>query len=134
MPAPQVEFRYLPEERILVVRTSGLLVSSSWPDVIRMATEEGKGRGCLRYLVDHREAELRFRFADLWILPRNAGHFELPEHARIAMLLPHPHATRKAFIEAFMGNRGFDLKVFADTDSAISWLTEPSRPKPFTFS
>jgi hypothetical protein len=128
-----MEFTYIPEHGVLVVRTSGLLVSASWPEVIRRANEEGKGRGCLRYLVDHRDATFQFRFADLWVLPRNAGHFEVPADTRIAMLLPPPHAVRKAFIEAFMGNRGFELKVFGDRDAAISWLTEPSRPSPLAF-
>lgn len=126
-----VELTYLSENNILVARTSGVLSSASWLDVISTITDEGRKTSCLRYLVDHSAATFRFRFADLWTLPRNAGRFGLPADARLALIFPQAQRGRRAFIEAFMGNRGFSLKVLDDTDSAVAWLTEPvSKPNP----
>ncbi len=122
-------FEYMPQEQILVVKTSGVIPSSSWPAIIGRVTDEGKARSCIRYLVDHLDARFRVRFADFWNMPRNAGRFELPAGARIALLLRPHHAVQKQFIEAFNGNRGFSLKVFDDRARAVVWLIKAD-PKP----
>jgi hypothetical protein len=108
------------------------LPSSSWLDIFKTVVDEGKKWSCLRYLIDHRAATFQFRFADLWILPRNKGRFEVPADARVALLFPHAQSTRKAFIQAFMSNRGFAVKVFDERESAVAWLMEPvSKPNLF---
>jgi hypothetical protein len=120
------DITFLSEPRILIVRTVGTLPISAWPDVIRQAVEEARKHACLRYLVDHRDARFQYRFADLWMMPRNAGSFHTPPNARCAVLMPNPHSVRKTFIEAFMHNRGFQLKLFERRELAISWLLESS--------
>ncbi len=124
----QADITFLSEPQILIVRTVGILPIAAWPDVIRQTIEEGQKHACVRYLIDHRDATLRYRFADLWMMPQNAGQFRTPPQARCAVLLPGPHSIRKTFIEAFMRNRGFLLKVFDKRDLAISWLLEPLPP------
>jgi hypothetical protein len=127
--AAQTVFTHMPEEQILVVKTSGVIPSSSWPAIIRQVTDEGTARSCIRYLIDHLDARFRIRFADLWSIPRNAGRFELPPGARIALLLPPHHTVQKQFIEAFNSNRGFSLRVFDDRARAVAWLMEAA-PRP----
>ena len=60
-----------------------------------------------------------------WALPRNTDQFKVPAGTRIAMLMPPEHLALRVFIEAFTANRGFKLRVFADEEAAIVWLTEP---------
>jgi hypothetical protein len=116
------------------VRTSGVLPSSAWPEVVLRAGDEGRNWSCLRFLVDHRSVQFQFRFADIWRLPRNAGRFKMDRESRVALLLPLPHAAKKTFIEAFVANRGFNLKIFDDEVMAITWLREPSKPNPLAFT
>ena len=76
--APAVEYRFLADQGILVVRSRGVMPSSGWAAITLRATKEGSRHSSQRYLFDHREAKFRLRFADLWSLPRNMGAFKLP--------------------------------------------------------
>ncbi len=132
--APQSELTWLPETQILLVHSTGLLSPSLWPVIIKSSIDEGRKYSCRRYLIDNRDAEFRFKFAEVWALPRNKGEFELPKDARIALLLRPSLPLQKEFIEAFNSNRGFRLKVFLDKAAAISWLVEsPPEPNLFAF-
>ena len=42
--------------------------------------------------------------------------------------IPEPHSCDKPFIEAFVHNRGFKLRLFDDLESATSWLIEIPNP------
>lgn len=128
-----VEYSLLTEPRVLVVRTSGELPTSSWASISKAATDEGTKRSCHDFLFDHRAARFRVRFADLWALPRNAGAFQLPDGARVALLLKPPLGRERDFIEAFNRNRGFDLKVFDEESSALSWLRQGRGRNPLVF-
>ena len=129
---PKVDFTYQPEQKILIARTSGVLPISAWPRIMKLTLDEGRLHNCLRFLLDHRGATFRLKFAELWALPRNAGTFKYPEGARLAILFPSPVRLQKEFIEAFNRNRGFDVKVFEDKALATAWLLEP-RPNILDF-
>jgi hypothetical protein len=120
-----VDFFYRAEQRILVARTNGVLSASSWPQIISMTIDEGHQYNCCRFLIDHRRATFRFKFADLWALPRNAGAFQRPKDARVALLFTSLSVVRKEFIEAFSRTRGRELRVFKHEALATAWLLEP---------
>lgn len=122
---PNLDFTYQTEQKILIARTSGVVSISSWPAIIKQTLDEGHQHSCLRFLIDHRGATFHLKFAELWTLPRNAGAFQHPEGARVAVLFISQAGRSKEFIEAFTHNRGYDLKVFEDEELAISWLLEP---------
>ena len=128
-----IDLDYLTEQGIVEVRTSGVLPSSSWPEVIRASMDEGDRRSCVRYLVDHRKARFRFRFADMVNLPKIAASFPLAPNARIAILPPRGLERGADFIEAIMSNRGINLRIFVDRDEAIAWLADHARPNILSF-
>ncbi len=126
-PPYDVDYSFLADQEVLVVRSHGTMPSSEWAAITLRATQEGDRHSCRRFLFDHRDAKFRLRFADLWSLPHNIGAFKLPDGARVALLMKPPYGMEKQFIEAFNRNRGFDLKVFDDESDAFAWLVEPER-------
>jgi len=124
----EIEYNYRSDKEILEVHTSGVVETSSWPLIIRKATEEGGKHGCTRYLFDQRQADIRVNLGQLFGLPRNAGAFTQPLNARIALLLHRISSLQKEFIESFNRDRGFNLKVFHDKELALDWLGENTIP------
>jgi hypothetical protein len=120
----QTAYNYVAHKQILEVLTSGVVETSAWPVIIRDSIAEGKKYACTRYIFDHRQAAVRVNLGQLFGMPRNAGEFVQPLNARIALLLPKMAAIQRHFIESFNAERGFNVKVFHDKESAESWLQE----------
>ena len=122
------EFTYIEDSQVLLIHTTGVVETASWPSIIGRSMEEGRKYSCTRFLFDQRDGDFRLNLEHLFGMPRNAGRFTLPMRVRIALLLPQLPPAEQKFIETFNNDRGFNLKVFHDKDLAIAWLVENAPP------
>ncbi len=119
---------YLPESHILVVNVVGVVNRSAWENQLRSSLEEAQKRSCYRFLVDYRQARVRLGFLDLYERPAHYEVVGMPHSARIALLFG-PQEMESAFIETVAANRGYEVRVFEDPETARAWLQEaPTDP------
>lgn len=119
------DVRYDAERRFVETRFAGRVE----PDVLRTAAVAtlhcGAEHGTHRYLADCTLLEGGHSVLDLY------GLLEIlvearPPAFREALLMPSLDAPRQdvEFWETSCANRGFVVKLFAERDDALAWLTE----------
>jgi len=92
-------------------------------DALAMAVE----RQCRRFLVDATELEHRGgTLLDTYELPQVFEHFPDIRRYKDAIILPRRQAEAHdlEFFETISRNRGYNVRVFTDRQSAVDWLTE----------
>ena len=81
--------------------------------------------GLMRLLIDGRAADVS-SLSNLDVFEFSAGHVStLPSIGtlRMALVVPDEHAQTARFVETVAQNRGVNLCVFLDADTARGWLT-----------
>lgn len=102
------------------------------PEELRMAVgrtlELAEEHGALRFLADCRTLEGGHSLFDLFAKAQEVEHSGLSRSVREAVLLPASERARAdvQFWETAARNRGFEVRVFPDLDSAMAWLIEPA--------
>ncbi|HUI70091.1 MAG TPA: hypothetical protein VL354_06190 [Spirochaetia bacterium] len=116
------EITHLRTINVLLIRVSGRVTLSSWRRQLKESIELARAHSCARYLVDYRDSTMQMSFVDLFDQPKFYAEAGLPYSARVALVFreAYPEAD---FVELVTQNRGYQVKVFASPEPAISWLT-----------
>mgnify|MGYP000873593975 CR=1 FL=1 len=88
--------------------------------------------GALRFLADCRGLEGGHSLFDLFEKAQRVERSGLSRCVREAVVMPANVRVRSdvQFWETVARNRGFEVRVFPDLDSAVAWLTEAAAPAP----
>lgn len=121
------EHKFLTDIQVISVDVTGRVDRELWEQQVRESVKEAAARSCFRFLVDYRLAEMRLHLIDLYERPAVYGEAGMPRWARIALMLPSAGKDPE-FIETVTANHGYSVKVFTDTEEAITWLNRPKGP------
>lgn len=97
-----------------------------WLHVIRQALAVAANKGSDRLLLGARKAQWRLTTGELCILPRMLEDVGLMKSHRQAVIFNEGDYISILNATVFL-SRGFESKVFSETDPAIAWLKENSR-------
>ena len=90
------------------------------PEVARLSEESG----CLKILNDMSGATIDISLAEIYSSPQEMDNSGICRTTRRALVVP-PDFNQAAFLETVTRNRGHNLKVFHDRESALAWLRAP---------
>ena len=80
-------------------------------------------RGCLRFLFDMTRAEIRGDTLDIHQAGKFPGDTDYRQaRQQIALVFADVTGDHR-FLENVAINRGYNVRVFSDTDQAVRWLT-----------
>lgn len=117
------EFFHNTIDKILVIKTEGML---DLPSANRMRAEGWnvlKEHGYLRCLLDHSKAEgISLSTVDIYSLPKKYKELDIPYNFRMAVVVPNVMREDLAFYETVCKNNAYSVSIFFDHESALSWL------------
>jgi hypothetical protein len=87
------------------------------PEVARLSEKSA----CLRILNDMSNATIDVSLADIYSSPQQMDNSGICRSTRRALVVP-PGFEQATFLETVTRNRGHNLKIFHDRDSATAWL------------
>jgi hypothetical protein len=122
-----ITIAYSEEIDSVVVTYSGLATPEEIQETIRVALATAVENRCRRFLVDASELQNHGgTLLDTYELPQVFEHFPNIREYKDAIVLPTRHAEAQdlKFFETISRNRGYDVRVFPDRQTAIDWLTE----------
>jgi len=112
---------YLEDEGIVWVRTSGTYVLAAEIETLKKALEMARGKNCKKLLFDHRKARVVAPTMESFDRPSVYRGLGFDSSFRVASLLTDICEDLR-FYETVCVNRGWNMKVFDDFDSAMGWL------------
>ncbi len=123
-----VTIDYLTTERIIKMTTHGVFDLTADKELVAQGVAAAKQHGCWRFLVDHRQVELKMRQFDVEDVPLVAAKAGLPAFVSIALLHNDSPRARElfTFVEDVSVLTNGPRRVFTDDDTAMRWLE--SRP------
>jgi len=119
-----VNVDFLPEDRLIIIQYSG---TATWED-FQAATEKAdqyiKSRDCRSVLVDMRDTEPAVSLGRIFDMAKVYDSIGVPRNVKIAMVGPKtaPGYDDFQFYETVCRNRGFEVEVFDEMNSAKEWL------------
>jgi hypothetical protein len=127
-------FKFVPENGVLSVTTTGDLDYEMMLEFIAAATAEMRAHACERILIDHRNAVLQFSPTRMYRLPAVEVAYGVDRRQKVAVVLA-PTTTRPEDAQIYadvMQNNGLPHRLFSDPDAALDWLLDrrPSAPGP----
>ena len=115
------KFEYLPEDEVLLIRTSGTYNLEFQIDLLKEIIVKAKEYNCERFLVDHRETEIIIKTLPTYSRPALFDELEFKRTWRAAMVVKELNNDTQ-FYETVFKNRGWQIKVSDDYDAAMNWL------------
>jgi hypothetical protein len=113
------------DENIFSVKTYGTFDLASKRELIRefkAATEKFKCRSCL---IDNTEiSSIQIGFMEIYSLPELFKELDVPHRLRIAEIFSERHVQEFFFLETISLNRGYQVSIFSNAESALRWLKQ----------
>lgn len=116
------EISYLECLDIVYVKTSGIYKLNEEAGTLERALNEMKKRQCRKALFDHRETTVVLDTLTAFGRSKNYDDIGFERSVKIASVVNDICENLK-FYELSNTNRGWQVKIFADYDAAIAWLT-----------
>jgi hypothetical protein len=119
----EVKISYLPDQKIVVVKTSGEADAKSSSEMIRSIMLSMKEHRSIRCLLDHSEISfVSGKTMEVFNRPEEMIKTGLPLNVKLAAVIPEIYEDHFKFLETVCVNRGISYKVFKHIESAINWL------------
>ncbi len=118
-----VNISYLPEDRIVVVKTHGDADAKSSSEMVKSIMMSMREHQSFRCLLDH--SEIHFvsgKTIEVFNRPEEIKNIGMPLKVRLAAVIPECYKEHFSFLETVCNNRGISYRVFANYTSAINWL------------
>lgn len=115
---------FLDNEGIILIKNSGILRYEDYANQAMEAFELGQNKQSELYLADCTRMENIANVFEIFDLPDFYARINIPRSIKIAVLLSDNAVTNEdlKFYETISTNRGWQVKLFSDQDSAIVWL------------
>lgn len=121
---------YLAQEQLIAVELSGMIgMADLWavgPRCFAAAQEHATHA----ILADVREATLTIQTTELYHLPDTAEEEGFTRHYRVALVISNDPDQKESFtfFETVFINRGFQMRLFSERNTALEWLGHTRRP------
>jgi hypothetical protein len=113
---------YLSEKDIIHLEVTGGYDAIKGLPVIKAVQAEARRYGCLNWLLDMRATVRYLDTLHLYRRPDVYDDLNISADVRKALVFDEV-GKRERFYETVCRNRGFNILVFSDIGTAISWLT-----------
>lgn len=111
------------KDKILVIKTEGVLDIESANAMRNEGAELIKQHGYLRCLLDHSNAkDITLSTLDLYSLPKKYEELNIPRNLRMAVVVSDKLLKDLSFYETVCRNNGYLVSIFFDQESALDWL------------
>lgn len=118
-----VKISYLPEDRIVVVKTHGDADAQSSNEMVKSIMMSMREHQSIRCLLDHTEIHfVSGKTIEVFNRPEEIKNTGMPLNVRLAAVIPEVYKEHFSFLETVCNNRGISYRVFANNTSAINWL------------
>ncbi|MFI5250807.1 MAG: hypothetical protein ACHQQQ_00120 [Bacteroidota bacterium] len=114
-------FSYSVDSTVVIVETHGEYSALGGEQMVRELQEQLDKFGCTRALVDHRDADITFKFMDIFDRPNLYNSIGLTRNTKVALVFRELKSDY-TFFETVCVNRGYKWKVFISYDLAMKWL------------
>jgi hypothetical protein len=115
------DVEHRPQEGVITAAIRGELDNTSCMEAVRRVVELRERTGCLRLLLDCREARVTETTAGIYENPGRILAAGLTRAGRIALVYSRDREAH-VFWETVSRNHGYDARVFRDLDAALDWL------------
>jgi hypothetical protein len=117
------EFFHNTIDKILVIKTEGVLDLPSADRLRAEAWKVLKEHGYLHCLLDHSNADgSSLSTLDIYDLPKKYKELDIPHNFRMAVVVPDAMREDLAFYETVCRNNAYSVSIFFDQASALNWL------------
>jgi len=114
---------YDSENDCILLRFNGVVSLDTITEVAPQVAQLSEKTGCLRLLNDMSAAQITIAFLELFDSPDIMDRSKITRAIKRALVVPHDFANAD-MLETLTRNRGHDLRVFHDADTASEWLLE----------
>jgi hypothetical protein len=119
--AMEWKIEYLPDEKILYVKTNGLLTARSANLMVKEIVEAANCHQCDKQVVDHRETFFAFSLLEYYERPEINAKIGISYNWKIAMVF-RELSQDTYFMETVFKNRGYNFRQFDDIEKAYMWV------------
>lgn len=116
------QIKYLPELDIVLVVTFGRYILGQEIDTLKQALEVAQCNNCKHLLFDHRNATVEVKTLEGYDRPSVYEDIGFDRSVKLASLVNMVDEGLK-FYETVCYNRGWQMKVFGNYETALAWLT-----------
>jgi hypothetical protein len=108
--------------------TTGIADSQSTQDMAKAMTIELSKNKKDKVLMDHSNIEgVVGNTSEVYKRQEEFRGFGIPDPIKIAEIVNRSHMHFFTFLRTVLRNRGFNVEIFFDKESALSWLLEESK-------
>jgi hypothetical protein len=119
-----IEIKYLDEHDIVRISWHGLFSGPrDAPSMMNQARPVLEGHACTRILFDFGEAQIVDSTLRTYETGSRAKDLGYDQKFKAAILYSQDE-KKHAFVETVMRNRRYNIRIFQDESTAISWLTD----------
>ena len=115
------KFEYLQEDEILMIHTSNTYIMDSENDLLKEIVSKANDYNCKRFFVDLRSTQVTFRTITTFFRPNLFEELGFERSWKGALVF-EALSKEAMFYETVFQNRGWQMMVFDDSDSAMNWL------------
>ncbi|MBU0517873.1 STAS/SEC14 domain-containing protein [bacterium] len=118
------EIKYLSGEKIVLIKHSGIISAAELRENTIEAARLVKEHGTTRILADNSDMVTSAKTIDLFELPKIYDELGVSKASKIAIVMNLVDGRKDMyqFYETVCRNRGYDVRLFADEESAMNWL------------
>lgn len=114
---------HVPESNTIHIETTGTMTVEVLNEMVREAIESSRLHNSRLFLVDHRKVLITMSFLDTFNRPQELDRLGFPRDTRIAQVFPEAYLEMFRFFETVSLNRGYQIRIFKDIESAEEWLS-----------
>lgn len=115
--------KYLPDQDIVLVITSGTYILGAEIDTLEKAIEVSQQCKCKKLLFDHRKATVVARTLESYDRPTIYENLGFDRITKLASLVSEINDELR-FYETVCRNRGWQMRVFDEYADAAAWLAK----------
>ena len=119
----EVIITYLPDDRIVVVKTHGDADAKSSHEMVQSIMLAMKEHRSIRCLLDHTEINfVSGKTLEVFNRTDEIKNTGMPLNVKLAAVISEIYKEHFIFLETVCHNRGISYRVFTNDRSAINWL------------
>jgi hypothetical protein len=117
---------YLEEEGICLITNTDVFTHADFMKQALEALEVSQRKKCDKFLVDCTSMTVQSRTMDIYATSAYYAEIGAPRKNQIALVAPTGTKTEEdlRFYETVCINRGWQVKMFADKESAMQWFRD----------
>jgi hypothetical protein len=115
---------YLAEQQVVAVQISAMADMQEFTEILARGLAAAAEHAIHAILIDARQMKLTAQTTELYHLPETVEELGLTRRHRVALVISGDSEPKDSFsfVETVFFNRGFQVRLFAETIAALEWL------------